>query len=282
MTRRSLDWLHTLVATSLLLGPGLLLAQESEATSSPSLSDEEMEEFLLNAKVLRCRTTPVGITQPLRCTLSDGTLTHDAGFQKVDIKKAQFQTPQGTELNFRDYYGYNIAAYRLDRLLGLNMSPVTVKRRMQGNTGALSWWVDDVQMMERERWQKKIQAPDPEKHNDQVYQVRVFNQLVYNNDPNLTNILITKDWTLWIIDYTRAFRRHKKLRNPKDLIRVDRRVYNGLCGLNEEVLKRELGEYLNKSETAGLLARRDLILKYFDEQIAKRGEAAIICDKPGH
>ena len=89
MTRRSLYRLTTLVAASLLLGFGQLLAQEAEAASSPGLTDEEMEQFLLNAKVLRCRTTPVGITQPLRCTLSDGTLTHDAGFQKVNIKKVE-------------------------------------------------------------------------------------------------------------------------------------------------------------------------------------------------
>jgi hypothetical protein len=257
-----------------------ILAQEQ---GSPlSLTDRDKEQFLLRAKVVRCRTTPVGITRPLRCTLSDGRLTHDVGFQQVDIRKARYQTPSGTELNFRDYYAYNIAAYRLDRLLNLNMIPPTVKRKIERNSGAASWWVDDVQMMERDRYLKKIQAPNTEKHNDQIYQVRVFNQLVYNNDPNLTNTLITKDWRIWIIDYTRAFRLHKKLRNPDDLVRIDRRVYDGLRSLSEEELQRELGQYLNKGEIRALLARRDLILDYFDEQIAKRGEAAIICDLPGH
>ena len=200
----------------------------------------------------------------------------------MDIRKAQYQTPSGTEFNFRDYYAYNIAAYRLDRLLDLNMMPPTVKRRVQGKPGALSWWIDDLMMRDRERYQKKIPAPDPAKHNDQVYQVRVFNQLVYNNDPNLTNVLIANDWKVWIIDYTRAFRHNKNLKDKKDLVRIDRRIYNGLQALTEEILNRELGEYLNKAEIRALLARRDRIVKYFDDQVAKKGEAAIICDLPGH
>jgi hypothetical protein len=269
------------LAVTLFVARHPLTGQEQR--SAPlKLTDQEKEQFLLNAEVVKCRTSPVGATKPLICTFSDGRLTHDAGFQSVDIREAQYQTLSGTEFNFRDYYAYNIAAYRLHRLLDLNMMPPTVKRRVKGKLGALSWWIDDVLMMDRDRYLKKIQAPDPARHNDQVYQVRVFNQLVYNNDPNLTNVLIDNDWKIWIIDYTRAFRLHKSLKDPKDLVRIDRRIYNGLQSLTEEVLNRELGKYLNKAEIRALLARRDLSVEYFDEQIARKGEAALICDLPGH
>ena len=37
-----------------------------------------------------------------------------------------------------------------------------------------------------------------------------------------------------------------------------------------------------KSEIKSILARSDKIVKFFDDQIAKKGERAIICDSPGH
>lgn len=282
MTRRSSYWVVTLLAGSLLTGPGQLFSQEAEAAPAPSLSDKQKEQFLLHAKVIGTTEIPVGVTAPRRLTLSDGTLTHDAQFQKVNVTKAQFRSSHGVELNFRDYYAYNIAAYRLDRLLNLNMVPVTVKRKIGRDSGAVSWWIDDVRMMEQQRQRQKKEPPDVANWNDQLHQAQVFNQLVCNTDSNRTNLLITGDWKLWSIDFTRAFRRYKKLTNPEILTGIDRRVYNGLQGLNEEILKAEVGGYVSKSEIRALLARRDLILKHFDELIATRGEAAIICDKPGH
>ena len=273
-----------LAAMTLLMSP----AQTSAATNIESdwsvLTAQQREEFLLNAKVIRSKGIGVGINDTRRATLSDGNLTHDAHIQTVDIHKARFKTLNGIEYNFRDSYKYNIAAYRLDRLLGLNMVPVSVERKVAGDSGSVTWWVDDVMMMEMERYKKKIKVP-PQRNadwNDQMYQVRVFNQLVFNNDPNLGNLLITKDWKISLIDYSRAFRTRKDLRNPKDLVRCDRRIYDALRGLNEDVLKRELGDYLRKSEIRGILGRRDKILEIFDAKIAVKGEASVICDKPGH
>jgi hypothetical protein len=264
---------------------GAVAAQESPSgPTAASLSDAEQEQFLQHAEVLRTRGVSTGITGTKRATLSDGKLTHDASFQTVDIYQNSFQTASGTELNFRDSYKYNIAAYRLDRLLGLGMVPVSVLRKIGGDTGAATWWVDNVRMMEKDRFQKKIEVPDSDAWNDQMYQVRVFNELVYNTDPNLGNLLITKDWKLRMIDFSRAFRLQKDLREPKNLerCRLDRRVYNGLRGLNRQMLDERLGDVLRDMEIVGVLARRDRIMKHFDEQIAKVGEQAAICDFPGH
>lgn len=239
---------------------------------------------MLRADVVRTKGVSTGITGTKRATLSDGKLTHDASVQTVDIYKASFQTDKGTELNFRDSYKYNIAAYRLDRLLGLHMIPVSVERSVQGHTGALTWWVDDVKMMEKDRFQKKMDAPDPAAWNDQMHQVRVFNELVYNTDANLGNLLITNDWRLWMVDFSRAFRLYKDLREPKNLTncKLDRRIYNALRSLNQQTLNEKLSDVLRDTEINGLLARRDRILAHFDQQIAQKGEPAVICDAPGH
>jgi hypothetical protein len=38
-----------------------------------------------------------------------------------------------------------------------------------------------------------------------MYRIRVFDELVYDRDPNLTNVLIGEDWTVWRVDFSRAF-----------------------------------------------------------------------------
>ena len=277
------------IAGCVLLAAGLLPAaaaqsQTSDSAAAAKLSDAEAEKFLLEAKIIRSRGVSTGITGTRRATLSDGRLTHDASIQTVDIRKMSFQTARGTELNFRDSYRYNIAAYRLDRMLNLGMIPVSVERKVAGETAAVTWWVDDVLMMERRRFQKKIEPPDRAAWNDQVHQARIFNELVYNTDANLGNLLITKDWELAMIDFSRAFRTRKNLRAPENIAntRIDRRFYDGLRQLSEEALTSQLGDVLRKSEIQGLLARRDRIVGHFEQEIARKGEAAVICSLDGH
>ena len=280
--RSGLYFLLVLLVDTVALSSPVPLAQKTSDATLPELSRAEMENFLLTAEVVERRSLSVGITGSERATLTDGRLTHDAHIQTVDVWKLSYTTSQGTELNFRDSYTYNIAAYRLDKLLDLRMVPVSVERKVGGETAAVTWWVDDVLMMERDRFLKKIQPPELTSWNDQMYQVRAFNALVYNTDPNLGNVLITKDWKLWMVDFTRAFRWYKKLKDPKGLVRIDRRFYNGLRALTEDILTRELRPLLTNLEVKGLLARRDLLLEFFHREIAKRGEAAVIRDMPGH
>ena len=245
-------------------------------------SDKEKEDFLMTAKLVKTKHIKIGTTGTQRATLSNGAVTHDAHVQTVDIAKDRFTTAAGTELNFRDSYKFNIAAYRLDRLVGFNVVPVSVERRLGGKTGSVTWWVDDVQMMEQERFKKKIAPPNQANWIDQMCNARVFTEFVYNTDPNLGNFLITGDWALHLIDFTRAFRISKDLRTPKNLTRIDQRIYNGLRALDRASLERELHPLLRQVEIDGLFARRGRILAVFDDHIAKKGENRVICKRPGH
>ena len=75
-----------------------------------------------------------GTTASIRVTLSDGKLTHDAQFQPIDIYKPVFRGAEGTvEKNFRDSYKFNIAAYRLGKLIGIEHSDVGRARVSMGN-----------------------------------------------------------------------------------------------------------------------------------------------------
>ncbi len=251
---------------------GLVAAGFLVAAEEPNLTPERTQQFLLTAKVIRSRQLSRGVTAPWRLTLTDGTLTHDAAFQSIDERR-----PAGhAEPNFRDSYHFNIAAYELAGLLGLtHMMPVTVARKWAGKTGALSWWVT-FKWHERDRFLKKLQPPDLEAWNRQIHRVRVFSQLVHDTDRNLGNLLITEDWKVWMIDFTRAFRWHHELRSPKGLVKCDRQLLEKLQQLSAAEVREKTQPHLNASEVKALMKRRDKIVARFDNLIAQKGEDQVL------
>lgn len=242
--------------------------------SGPGLSRAEMETFLRQAQIVRTRTVSKGITGTERATLTDGVLTHDASIQTIDESRKEFQTNRGVELNFRDSWCFNVAAYLLDKLLDVQMIPATVERSHRGRDASFTWWVDDVLMDEGERLKGRVRPPDSRSWNDQMWVVRVFDQLIDNTDRNVGNLLIDRAWRVWMIDHTRAFRWHRTIRSPGNLVRCDRGLLERLRALDEATLDRELGGYLGPMEIEGLLARRDVIVAHFD-----RAGPAVLYDR---
>jgi hypothetical protein len=245
--------------------------------AQPQMTTEQTENFLKTAKILKTKSAGGGTTGTLRATLSDGTFTHDAHIQSIDEAKLEFKGENGTtEFNFRDSYKYNIAAYHLGSLLGMTMVPISVERKVSGKPSAVTWWVDNVQFDEEKRLKDKIQPPDLDGWNEQVYIYRVFDQLVYNTDSNLDHLMVDKDWKIWKIDHTRAFRLQHTLQNPKNLVKCDKVVLEKMKALNEPVMLKELQPWLTKDEIKAVLARRDLIVKFFESEVQRKGEAAVL------
>jgi hypothetical protein len=257
----------------------LICAVPINAQVPEKLTEEQMRNFLLNAKVVSSKQIGKGVTRPYRLTLNDGNMTHDGSFQSIDERKTSMQFDNGkTEINFRDSYKYNIAAYELAKMLGLgDMMPVTVERKWQGKIGSLSWWLQ-AKMDEGQRMDKHIQPPDPEAWNRQMQRMMLFAQLVYDTDRNRGNVLISADWHLWMIDFSRAFRLFATLENPKVLTRCDRQLLQRLRQLDATELKRKTNNLLNDMEIKGVMARRDKIVSYFESLIANKGETAVLYD----
>ena len=245
----------------------LTISAQSAPAPTAGLTHAQKEEFLLKAKIVTAKPAAKGITTTLRATLSDGQLTHDASIQRIDDTKHNYETNMGTEMVFRDSWKFNVAAYKLDRLLGLNMIPATVERVYQGTHGSFTWWVDDVLMDEGERQSKKQQSPDKQTWDDQMSIVNVFDQLIYNIDRNVGNLLYDKDWQIWMIDHTRAFRTNTDLMDAKVLTRCDSALLEKLKQLDAATLKKEIGAYdIDSNRIKGLLARRDKIVKIFEQK----------------
>jgi hypothetical protein len=254
---------HGNLLLSLAAGCFSLYAQ----SPAPQFTDAQKEAFLLNAKVVNQQRSKKGITQTVRLTLSDGTLTHDASFQDIDETKRDYRTSTGTEPVFRDSWKYNVAAYKLDRLLGIDMIPPTVERRWASNIGSFTWWVDDVLMDEQVRLSKKQAPPDSDAWNEQMWVVWVFDQLIYNIDRNQGNLVIDKNWRVWMIDHSQAFRGFADLKSKANLVKCDTGLLEKLKRLDEQTVMRAIGgRYVEPMNVKGLMARRDKIVSFFDQK----------------
>src|SRR5688500_10728993 len=268
-----------LLLTSIVSVP--TYAQTVAAAPAPQLTAEQIKDFLTNAKIIRSRTTSKGVTAPKRLTLTDGVITHDAVFQSVDDKQMVANLGGGgrqakTELNFVDSYRYNLAAYALAELLGLDyMMPVYVERRWSGSTGSIGWWVPTL-MHESDRLKKKIQPPNPSEWNNQMYRMRVFTALVRDTDRNLTNVLITPEWKVFMIDFTRGFRLQPELMYNKDLAKMDRVLWGKLQALDRSEVKTAVRDWLTNSEIDAMMKRRDLLVAHFSKLIAESSEEKVL------
>jgi hypothetical protein len=260
------------------LQPGAPRVQSAVAPApAPPLSIDQMERFLRTAKVIGNKALSKGITKPEKLTLSDGTTTHDAVFQKIDQQSQMQRFATGkTEMNFRDSWHYNVAAYEVAKLVGLaEMMPVTVERSWRGTRGSLSWWLE-WKWDEEMRRKADLQPPDPVDWARQQHRMRVFSQFVYDTDRNMTNQLISADWRLYMIDFSRAFRLSDTLPQPNTLLRCDAGLLARLRALTLEEVRDATKTHLTDWETRSLMKRRDLIVEHFDKLVARRGAKEVL------
>jgi hypothetical protein len=231
------------------------------------------EAFLSTASIPGASTTPPSATYG-RITLVDGTTKHLATIQAANGSDAVL----------------NVAAYELDKILDINFVAPAVVRTVNGQPAVVVWWLDGVVMDELSRRKSKTEPPDLGAWNKQLHVVRVFDELVANAyrdvNPDLylstvwDNLLITKDWTIWLIDHTRTFQTRPSLDHPESLAQCDRSLLQKLRGLNPDVLKQRLAKYLAREQIEALESRRQLLVRHFDRQIASRGERAVLYDLP--
>ena len=257
----------------------VLPAHGTEQAGIPSswATRDAREAFLSEARVLTDAPTDGRLTW--RATLDDGTRRHDAS-----VVTADGSGPTGQN------YKFNVAAYELDKLLGLNLVVPSVERRVNGRPASVIWWVDGFAMNELDRRRKGIDPPDPEGWSRQLQAVRVFDELISNTYRDTApplylntvwdNLLITTDWTIWLTDHTGAFRTRQDLQDPDSLVRCPRIVLGKLRTLNKKLLQHALGRYLSAKQLDALALRRALLLRHFDRQIRKRGEADVLYDLP--
>jgi hypothetical protein len=222
----------------------------------------EQERFLRTASILNEEYAGKGITNSKKAMLTDGRHRHLAHIQFIDISQPVFRGKDGSEeKDFKDTWKFNVAAYRLAKLLRLtDMVPPSVQRTVDGKPASVTWWLDDILMDEKERLAKNIRPPDVVFWNRQMDTIRIFDQLIYNMDRSQENLLIGRDWKAYMIDHTRAFRKWHTLRDPAAVTKCEPALLAALKALTREAVARDLSPYINDEEIDGLMARRDLIV----------------------
>ncbi len=243
------------------------------------------EDFLLTARIVAVEPIGEGVTRPFKVTL-----------EKDGVRKdAVWKNPQGMQKGFLEGWRYEIAAYRLDRLVGLNMIPAVVERPLEGKKGALSLWAEHA-TNEVKRVRNKLEVPADMQlaWNRAKYLSRAWDCLIGNEDRTQQNILYTADWRTILIDHSRAFRsggewdtkliygaRGIKM-SPDGRAFVFRQVPRWfiakLEALDAASIRTAAGPYLDKDEVRSILARRDLLLAEIREMVKAQGEDQVLYD----
>jgi hypothetical protein len=255
----------------------VVLSQAPAAPAPPAIDETAALRLLETGKITQVKTLSKGVTKPRRVTLTDGTTTHDAVFQNVDEEKGIERFASGkVEIGFRDSYHFNIAASGLARAIGLDgLVPPCIERVVQNDRGSLCWWVTwkwDEQM----RVKEKRQPPSPLAWQRQLDTSRVFTALVDDTDRNQTNLLITEDWKLWSVDFSRAFRTSKELREREKLFRCPRALLERLRALDDAAIRAAVGTHLRPAEIEAVAVRRRLLVEHFDALVKEKGELVVL------
>ncbi len=239
------------------------------------------EEFLKTAETT-AQEQPFSereaVTRPWVLTLEKDGIT----------KRALWKNPEGRMKGYMENWKWEIAAYRLDKYLGLSMVPPTVERRFQGDRGSCQLWVD-AWISLKDKYEQNIKIPSYKVFpwNRALFLQRAFDNLIANEDRHQNQYLITKDWRMILIDHSRSFRTSKKFikkliydekykEGPRLMKELPRAFYEKIKALNSELISDTVGEYLTDKEIEAVLIRKDLIIKWVDNRIKELGEDKVL------
>lgn len=246
--------------------PAQATAQAAEPASSKIWVGryQEFEEFLRTAEIERVANVSTGVLGIKRAYFKPGGLAASGALRSIRPGKYD---------GFLESYKGDIAAYKLDRLLELDMVPPTVERRYNGETVSLQLWSQNMKMLGQVQ-EQKLRPSDPEAYSFQLRRQKVFHNLVGNPDPNQGNILFDPLLNVVLVDFSRAFINSRTLKFPATTI--DRAFLDRIKTLDRDTLRREIGEFVEGGAVDALLIRRDDIVKAFEKLAKQKGASQVI------
>lgn len=248
---------------------------DDEGDLLPFRSDEEAIAFLRTAEVVGWEAIPDTAGNPSKLLLEkDGVRAH-AIFRTVDVERVKMDTVREHARGFRDWYMFEVAAYEISRLLGLDNVPPTTLREIGDVEGSIQLWAERALGI-HERLEVGIDERLRQLWLSQKQNMAVFDNLIYNFDRNPGNMLLDPRGKLWFVDHTRAFKRLPVLNHRDDVQVVERQLWENLQALDPAVVGERLEPYIDAPEIDALMARRNKLVKLIARRIQKHGERAIL------
>jgi hypothetical protein len=254
-------WVAAVSGQTGTLPPPTQAAAPAQCARTWAGHEPEIERFLAEATVERLEDIDVGITRPKRAHVAPGGPIESFAWKPIR---------PGIYNGFWESYQSEVAAYRLDRLIGLGMVPVAVERHVDGMLGAAIMWVGPVRM-----WStfKREERPSGREWRIQVLESNMFDNLICNKDRNQGNLLVDGDGHLILIDHSRAFITADQL--PVKFTQVHASLWARMGALSEASLTEALGDCLTPRQIRAILARRDRMKAAIDELVKTRGAATV-------
>jgi hypothetical protein len=249
----------TIVTLAILIAP-VISAQDAPRTSARIWDGRaaEYETFLKQAPFARIEEVPIGVTKPRRGFFEAGGLAESAAWKVL---------PPGRTQGYWESYRSEIAAYELDKLLGLGMVPPTVEKQWKGSTGAAVLWLPGLQS-----YKEAVRSPRAGSWDLQMIRMKMFDNLIGNHDRNMGNLLVDEAGNVYLIDHSRAFISDTKL--PATHQRIDRVLWDKFLALDEPGLA-TVQTWVGRGQVRALLKRRDKMKVVIDELVQKSSPLAV-------
>lgn len=194
--------------------------------------------------------------------LDDGRFAVRVTMQDAEIDAVFIENPR------RDDFVPELAAYRLDRLMNLDMVPVTVPRRVDGDDGVLQFAPPST-MTEAQRRQSgrggSAWCPLP----DQWGAMYVFDALIHNPGRAQDRMLYSQDnWQLILTGHDVSFDTSRSRPSYLRDLPLALHAYwqSRLEALTDDVVEAEFGDTLDRRRRRALSARRDSLLEDASEE----------------
>jgi hypothetical protein len=249
-------------------GTGVAAGSRQAAARSGLWDTAKIEAFLRKGPIVEIRKDlEIGRTLSWTVSLDDGTTKGRALFKYVHRPRPAA---------FADCYEYELAAYELNRMLGLDIVPPTVARKINGNPGALQWRLEGC-LTERDRERSGLQPPDLDVFLKRLEEIRIFEFLVNDECQDKDDTLIHKDnWAVCRVDFSEAFGPGPAIEDACPFARCSRRLFEGLSETTRRDFARRLQPYLSGAELGDLWNRRGWIVGRIRKLIEEKGERAVL------
>jgi hypothetical protein len=219
------------------------------SSAARSADDGELHRFLSESPVIMSRDLGRGSTRPRLIVME----------REGEIRRGIFKTVDNDDGT--DRYQHEVAAYRLDRAIGLGMVPVTVLRTLDGQVGSLQSWVDGA--VDREAAEAyELDLFEAEANAAQLARGELFDALIGNAGRKSADVLCLVDrHKVLLVDHSRAFSASPDLPAGVDpTLTIPESLAEALANLDRKALDKDLGKLISDAQIDALLERRDKIL----------------------